>query len=153
MGRGERTEIERQFNAFGLPLPDSLSGLLGTSTALGITSIDPDNFFAPSYRGSVAEEVAFQYRAVGGDEQALSDLMAGTFEGTYSPPPNVGSEGDAVVVSQGASDTGRWRTTRCSSRPCGTWTTPSSPGSSTCARCCRRGTSPTPASGGRSGSA
>ncbi|MEV2276413.1 hypothetical protein AB0I72_12560 [Nocardiopsis sp. NPDC049922] len=105
MSRGERTEIEREFNSFGVPLPGSLSGLLGTSTAFGITSIDPESFFGSSYGGG--EEVSFQYRAVGGDEQALSALMEGTFEGTYSTPPNVSGEGDAVVVSQGTSDTGR----------------------------------------------
>ncbi|WP_116243941.1 hypothetical protein [Nocardiopsis sp. FIRDI 009] len=112
LSRGERTEIEREFNSFGVPLPESLSGLLGSSTAFGITSLDPDTFFGPSssyysYGESGAnEEIAFEYRAVGGDEQVLSDLIDEAFSGAYSTPPGVSTDGDTVLVSRGTSSTG-----------------------------------------------
>ncbi|WP_026127513.1 hypothetical protein [Nocardiopsis lucentensis] len=106
LSSGERTEIDREFNSLGVPLPESFSGLLGSSTAFGITSIDPDTFFGSSYGASSGDDFAFEYRAVGGDEQVLGDLIDGAFSDAYSTPPGVSSDGDTVLVSRGTSGTG-----------------------------------------------
>ncbi|WP_304453506.1 hypothetical protein [Nocardiopsis sp. YSL2] len=94
LSRGEQTEMEQELNAMGVPVPDSFSGLLGTSTAFGATDMD----FSPG--GS--DEAAFEYRAVGGEEQVLNTLieeMAGPYA---TSAPQVRTDGDTVVVSNGS---------------------------------------------------
>lgn len=102
---GQREELDREFNRMGAPLPDGFTQLLGTSTAFGVTDIDLDGFFGSSY-GS-GEEMSFQYRAVGGDETVLSEVVESMIADPYATPPGVTTDGDTVVVSQGSSATGR----------------------------------------------
>ncbi|MCP3016006.1 hypothetical protein NGM33_22005 [Nocardiopsis dassonvillei] len=102
---GQMQEMERQFNSMGAPLPEGFTQLLGSSTAFGVTDMNLEGFFGSSY--SSGGEVSFQYRAVGGDEQILSDFVESAVVDSYSTPPGVSTDGDAVVVSQGSSATGR----------------------------------------------
>ncbi|WP_150252748.1 hypothetical protein [Nocardiopsis deserti] len=102
---GQMQEMERQFNSMGAPLPEGFTQLLGSSTAFGVTDMNLEGFFGSSY--SDGGEASFQYRAVGGDEQILSDFVEGMVVDSYSTPPGVSTDGDAVVVSQGSSATGR----------------------------------------------
>ncbi|NYH53563.1 hypothetical protein HNR06_003152 [Nocardiopsis arvandica] len=101
---GQLQEMERMFNGMGAGLPEGFTQLLGSSTAFGVNSIDMQSFFGSSYGGG--EEVSFQYRAVGGDEQVLSDFVENMAADPYATPPGVSTDGDAVVVSQGSSATG-----------------------------------------------
>lgn len=104
-GSGPMQEMERAFNSMGAPLPEGFTQLLGSSTAFGVTDMDLDGFFGSSY-GS-GGETSFQYRAVGGDEQVLADFVENAAADPYAAPPGVSTDGDAVVVSQGSSATGR----------------------------------------------
>ncbi|WP_190394465.1 hypothetical protein [Nocardiopsis quinghaiensis] len=101
---GQLEEMERTFNGMGAGLPEGFTRLLGSSTAFGVTGIDMQSFFGSSYDG---EEFSFQYRAVGGDEQVLGDFVGNMMTDPYATPPGVDTDGDAVVVSQGSSATGR----------------------------------------------
>ncbi|WP_026122691.1 hypothetical protein [Nocardiopsis halotolerans] len=105
-GSGPMQEMERMFNSIGAPLPEGFTQVLGSSTSFGVTNLSLDGFFGSSYGGS-GEEVSFQYRAVGGDQQVLSDLVETMAADPYATPPGVSTDGDAVVVSQGSSATGR----------------------------------------------
>ncbi|WP_285732463.1 hypothetical protein [Nocardiopsis sp. ATB16-24] len=102
---GQREELEREFNRMGAPLPDGFTQLLGSSTAFGVTDIDLEGFFGSSYGGG--EELSFQYRAVGGDETVLGEVVESMIADPYATPPGVNTDGDAVVVSRGSSATGR----------------------------------------------
>ncbi|MFD6949336.1 hypothetical protein A6A08_12710 [Nocardiopsis sp. TSRI0078] len=102
---GQLQEMERAFNGMGAGLPEGFTQLLGSSTAFGVTDIDMQSFFG-SYGGG-SEDLSFQYRAVGGDEQVLSDFVENVLTDPYATPPGVDTDGDAVVVSQGSSATGR----------------------------------------------
>ncbi|QUX28499.1 hypothetical protein KGD83_25240 [Nocardiopsis akebiae] len=102
---GQIQEMERQFNSMGAPLPEGFTQLLGSSTAFGVTDMNLEGFFGSAYGGG--GEASFQYRAVGGDEQILSDFVESAVVDSYSTPPGVSTDGDAVVVSQGSSATGR----------------------------------------------
>lgn len=102
---GAREEMEREFNGMGAPLPEGFSQLLGSSTAFGVTDISLGSFFGSAYGSS--DEFSFQYRAVGGDEGVLGDFIEATTTDPYATPPGVSTEGDAVVVAQGSSATGR----------------------------------------------
>ncbi|RKS10826.1 hypothetical protein DFP74_6609 [Nocardiopsis sp. Huas11] len=114
LSSGEQTEMERSFNSMGLPIPESFGGLLGTSTAYGFTDVDLGSMFGgPTYYRGFADssaadgDVTYEYRAVGGDEQVLSDFVA-EIAGPYSDPlPDVRTDGDAVVVANGTTGTGR----------------------------------------------
>lgn len=108
---GQTQEMERSFNAMGASLPEGFTQLLGSSTALGVTDMSMQDFFAPSYYdygygSSGSGDISFQYRAVGGDEQVLGDFVENMVADPYSTPPGVSTDGDAVVVSQGSSATG-----------------------------------------------
>ncbi|MDT0327920.1 hypothetical protein [Nocardiopsis lambiniae] len=98
---GEQQEFERGMNGMGISMPEGFSDLLGSSTSFGITQISLDDFFG----GYGSEQISFQYRAVGGDETAITEFLAN--DDPYSTPPGVSGEGDTVVVSQGSSGTGR----------------------------------------------
>jgi hypothetical protein len=94
-----RGEAESFFNSVGAPLPDGFTSLLGGSTAFGLTSFDPDDY---------NWEPSFEYRAVGGDERALSGFVDEVFNDPYSsvPVPSVSADGDAVVVAHGQGGSG-----------------------------------------------
>ncbi len=96
----DRVEMESFFNSVGAPLPDGFTGLLGTSTAFGLTSFDPDDY---------NWEPSFEYRAVDGDESAINGLLDEAFNDPYStaPAPSVSADGDAVVVTHGQGGSGR----------------------------------------------
>lgn len=99
LSSGEQTEMERAFNSMGVPMPDSFGGLLGTSTAFGATNLD--------FSSGSPDDVAFEYRAVDGDEQVLNTLveeMAGPYATSV---PEVRADGDTVVVSSGSGGGGR----------------------------------------------
>ncbi|WP_306371089.1 hypothetical protein [Nocardiopsis sp. CC223A] len=100
---GERQEFEREFNGMGVSMPEGFGDLLGSSTAFGITEISLDDFFG----GYGSEQFSFQYRAVGGDETVIGDFVEAMVTDPYATPPGVSSDGDAVVVAQGSSGTGR----------------------------------------------
>ncbi|WP_040702769.1 hypothetical protein [Nocardiopsis ganjiahuensis] len=96
----DRSEMESFFNSVGAPLPDGFTSLLGTSTAFGLTSFDPDDY---------NWEPSFEYRAVDGDESAINGFLDESFNDPYSsgPAPSVSSDGDTVVVSHGQGGSGR----------------------------------------------
>ncbi|MGW5879215.1 hypothetical protein ACWFMI_21975 [Nocardiopsis terrae] len=93
VGQSEISEAESFFNSVGAPLPDGFTSLLGTSTALGLGDFDPDGFTEPS----------FEYRAVDGDQSAVEGLVDEIANDPYSssPVPDVGTDGDTVVVTYG----------------------------------------------------
>ncbi|WP_460776843.1 hypothetical protein [Nocardiopsis nanhaiensis] len=102
-----RRDMETDLNAIGAPLPEGFTSLLGTSTAFGLSEVDPGgdplgNSYGPG------GDPAFEYRAVGGDESALNGFVEDIVVGPYSTtdPPGVTSDGDTVVVSQGGNPTG-----------------------------------------------
>ncbi|GAB2499120.1 hypothetical protein [Nocardiopsis aegyptia] len=94
LGSGEQTEMERNLNSIGVPLPDSFGGLLGTSTAFGATNLD--------FSSGDTDDAVFEYRAVGGDEQVLNSLVEGMAGPYASSVPQVSADGDTVVVSNGS---------------------------------------------------
>jgi hypothetical protein len=101
LGSGEQTEMEREFNSIGVPLPESIGGLLGTSTAFGVSNANLGAMFG-TY-APATEEARFDYRAVGGDQEVLGNLVE-EISGPYasSSAPQVSTDGDAVVVSNGS---------------------------------------------------
>lgn len=101
---GQKQEFEREFNSMGISMPEGFSDLLGSSTAFGITQISMDDFFGYGSGG----DVSFEYRAIGGSQEALGDFVEYvSASDPYSTPPGVSSEGDAAVVALGSSSTGR----------------------------------------------
>lgn len=94
LNASDRGEMESFFNSVGAPLPDGFTSLLGTSTAFGLTDFDPNSY---------GSEPSFEYRAVGGDESAISGLLDEALNDPYSsaPMPSVSADGDAVVVTHG----------------------------------------------------
>ncbi|MFV2196021.1 hypothetical protein [Nocardiopsis sp. LOL_012] len=107
----ERADMEATFDAWGAPLPGGFTSLLGSSSTLGITSMDLNGLFNQStyyggFENPADEAFSFVYRAVGADEQVLDTFVEQSATDPYSDPPSVTAEGDTVVVSQGASAAG-----------------------------------------------
>ncbi|MDA8368438.1 MAG: hypothetical protein M0026_01030 [Nocardiopsaceae bacterium] len=90
----------------GAPLPDGLTDVLGSETAFAITDFQGsfDDFFSGYGPGG---SVSFQYRGVGADLGTLQEIVDQMFAGGYGSPPGVAEEGGSVVVSSGATGTGK----------------------------------------------
>ncbi len=93
----ERREMESDMASVGAPLPEGFTSLVGTSSAFGVADLDM-NSLVGSYGSS---EPSFIFRAVGADEDVWNELL-GDVSSPYSTAPTVGSDGDAVTLSNGS---------------------------------------------------
>ncbi|MBX9387029.1 DUF3352 domain-containing protein [Streptomonospora nanhaiensis] len=97
-------EFESAMSDLGLTMPEGMTSLLGTRTALGFTDLggSVDDFF-----GGTSSAPSFQYRAEGADSAALEEAVTQLWSGSYDAPPGVNDDGSAVVVTSGSTGTGR----------------------------------------------
>ncbi|GAA3741709.1 hypothetical protein GCM10022402_21860 [Salinactinospora qingdaonensis] len=97
-------QFEEGLGALGISLPGDFTGLLGTRTALGFTELSAGSDGWDTY-GSMSQDL-FHYRAVGADQQMISELVNAIASGNYSEPPTVTGDGDAVLVYNESPGTG-----------------------------------------------
>ncbi|WP_461003466.1 hypothetical protein [Streptomonospora sediminis] len=97
-------DLDDMMSELGMTMPGGLTKLLGGHTALGITDIGGslDQFFSGS-----SSAPSLQYRADGADSAAVQDLIDRMYEGSYTTPPGVSSEGPVTVATSGTTGTGR----------------------------------------------
>ncbi|WP_161627254.1 DUF3352 domain-containing protein [Nocardiopsis gilva] len=94
-------DFEDALDTEGVSLPEGFTQLLGSKTALGITDVQG------SFDEVFENDFSFQFRATGADSDLLKSMVEDMSAGSYGSTPGVDTDGDAVVVSSGATGTGK----------------------------------------------